>query len=664
MVRIMMGLVAAIVIVAGGFFGFQFYAQHRAEAEVEAAFAQIRAAGGKASHGKVSFDLSTRTVTVADITSESASPAPVNVKIASFKASGASRSDTTRFSADTIEATDMEIGVSMAALLGGRVVYKAPRITVKDYSGPASLQLSPAAASNVDMYRSAIEQFMRVSASSVTIPTITGTMNLEGAVPGGGAGDFTYSDLSMQGIKDGKIAVMKADGFAFAVTMQQAGKPQKMTGNLAAFAAYDFDASGAAAALDPQKATENQYYRAYRQVSTGAYTIASEPGVRMRIDGITIDDVGVRPSRIQLPALLAVMPPAGTAAPTPAQTREMMDKAAGIYEGVRIGNAEMRGLTMEMPQGPMKLQAMRFNLENGRIGEFAFEGFDAVAPKGPVKLQRFALKSLDLANLLRMSAQFSDPAQRPSPEQALGMLALLEGAELKGLSAPFKNTGKPVTIDAIDLSWGQFVGPIPSRVRVSAKMAGPVDATDPTQMPLVIAGIDRLALDLDLGAAWTEGPRTFVLDPVTLELGGLLKATARVLLANVPREVFSLNQAQATSKAAEIDAGTLEFALRDLGAVDLAIAQFARAQNISRDMARRAAVDILRANGEKLIAGPNPDVVAVLEAMIRLIENPGQTLIVKVTPRGKVPALQLLQLWQTDPAAALAQFRIEASTGL
>ena len=69
MVKILMGLIAAIVIVAGGFFGFERYTQHRVLGEVEAAFEQIRAAGGKASHGKVSFDLLTRTVTIADIAS-------------------------------------------------------------------------------------------------------------------------------------------------------------------------------------------------------------------------------------------------------------------------------------------------------------------------------------------------------------------------------------------------------------------------------------------------------------------------------------------------------------------------------------------------------------------------------------------------------------------
>ena len=109
---------------------------------------------------------------------------------------------------------------------------------------------------------------------------------------------------------------------------------------------------------------------------------------------------------------------------------------------------------------------MRFNLESGKVNEFAIEGLDSRTPKGPVKVARFALKSLDVANLMRMSALFANPAQQPPPDQALGMLPLIEGVEVKGLVAPYKNTGKPISIDTFDLNWGQFIGPIPSKARL------------------------------------------------------------------------------------------------------------------------------------------------------------------------------------------------------
>ena len=43
MVKILTGLVAVVAIAVGGFFGFQFYTQHRIAGEVEAAFEQLRA---------------------------------------------------------------------------------------------------------------------------------------------------------------------------------------------------------------------------------------------------------------------------------------------------------------------------------------------------------------------------------------------------------------------------------------------------------------------------------------------------------------------------------------------------------------------------------------------------------------------------------------------
>jgi hypothetical protein len=194
-------------------------------------------------------------------------------------------------------------------------------------------------------------------------------------------------------------------------------------------------------------------------------------------------------------------------------------------------------------------------------------------------------------------------------------------------------------------------------------MSAPLDATDPGQKMLVASGLDRTAIDLDFGAAWTEASGTFVLEPVAIELGGLLKASGHVSLANVPRGAFSLNPEQATAMAAQAEAGTLELTLRDTGGLDRAIALFARAQNVSREAARRSIVETIKAGSEKTAAA-NPDVVAVVEALVRFIENPGQTLIIKLTPLGKVPALQLIELLQSDPLIALAQFRIEASTGL
>src|ERR1700761_3285220 len=112
MVKILIGLITAVVVAVGGYFGFAFYTQHRIAGEIDAALEQIRAAGGKASHGKVSFDLWSRTAVVDDFATESAAKPPVSVKIAKLTISGAAQPTAERFSANNIEATDIEVGVS------------------------------------------------------------------------------------------------------------------------------------------------------------------------------------------------------------------------------------------------------------------------------------------------------------------------------------------------------------------------------------------------------------------------------------------------------------------------------------------------------------------------------------------------------------------------
>jgi hypothetical protein len=664
MVKILTGLLAAIVIAAGAFFGFEFYVQQRVATEVEAAFAQVRAAGNKATHGKVSFDLFSRTITVADILGESAAQPPVSVKIGRFTAAGVGQPDASRFSADTIEAENVEVVGTMAAQAGWRATYRAPKISVVGYAGPAGPLRQVDPASPTDLYRFVLEHFAAVTAASITAPSLATAVTLGGGTMSG-SGDYTYSGITLRDIKDGKIAATTIDRMVFSASIGVAGKPEKISGDVTGFATSDFDAASAAVILDPTHANDDKYYRIYRQATVGAYTIASEKGLRVRIDGMTIDDIGIRPSRLQLPSLIALiqqMPAPGTT-PTPEQTRDMLERMAGLYEGLRIGNAEMRGLSFDMPDAPFRLAAIRLNLENGKVGEFAVEGLDARSPKGPVKVGRFALKSFDIANLLRMSSQFSNPGQAPSPDQLLGLLLLLEGAEIKDVIAPYKDSNKPVNIDTLNLNWGQFVGPIPSRARLTVKMTGPIDASDPDPFKmLVTAGRDQAAINFDLGAAWTEGSRTFMLAPVTAEIGEVGTAAARISFSNVPREVFSINPLQAAIMAAQVEAGTIEIALRDIGGVDLVVAQYARTQNMTPDAARRAIIENIKTNGMTM-STTNPDAMAIAGALTRFIENPRGTLTVKLTPKGKVPAMSLVEAIKTNPLTALARFQVEASTG-
>jgi hypothetical protein len=484
-------------------------------------------------------------------------------------------------------------------------------------------------------------------------------MSFDSGNAAAGSGEFTYTGLAIQNLKHGKIDAMKADRAVISVEVKQPGKPDKLTGELSNIIVNDFDATAILAALDPQTSGDDNYRRVYRQVSAGPYTLKSAQAIRVDIDGFAIEDIAVQPSKFRLADVLAALPQDQSAPQTPAQARDLLEKLAGVYEGVRIGKAEMGKISIGTPQGTAKINAVRY-----REGEFAVEGVDTPSPQGQFKMERFALKSFSITNLMRWAAGLSNPGQAPSPDQMLGLFRVLEGAEIKGVVSPFKNTRQLVTIDTISLNWGQLVGSIPSKANLVVKMVTPTDPSNPAQRPLIMAGVDKLAIDLDLGAAWTESSGAFALAPATIDLGNLAKAQARFALANVPRGLFTMTDPmEAMSEMAQVETGTLELSLRDSGVVDLVVAQFSRMQNVSRDAARSTIAEMIRAQGEKVTAA-NLDAKAAVDALAGFVETSGQTLTIKLTPLGKVPVLQLMDALNSEPIVALAQFRIEASTGL
>lgn len=656
MKRILIGLVVAAALAAGGWFGFNLYVQHRATAEVEAAFAQMRSSGGKASHGKITFELATRTLTIEDIAVEPTQPELANVKVAKVTAVGIRQPDEAHFSADSIEVSGVEAAFTYTERAKLKASYKIPEITARDFSGPTRAAGAPPSGTVIDMYRFILAQYATISASSIVAPTIAVTV--DAGTGKAGSGDFLYSGLAVRNINHGKVETAKTDRITYSLDVTQPGKPEKMTGELSGLAVFDFDGSTLAAALGPQGASDDSFRRIYRRIAAASYAVTMPAGVRFQIADIGIDDIAIRPSKFR-PAEIMALVPADGSIPTAAQSRDMIDKVAEFFDGFQVGKAEIGKQTIETPQGTARLNAVKYDPER-----IALEGLDMPMPQGQLRMERFALKSFSAANLMRWAASLRTPGQAPSPDQMMGLFRVLEGAEIKGVVSPYKNTRQLITIDTISLNWGQLVGSVPTKANLVVKMVTPTDPANPAQRPLIMAGVDKLAIDLDLGAAWTESSGAFALAPATLDLGNLARAQASLALANVPRGLFTTTDPmEAMGHLAEAETGAIELSLHDSGVVDLVVAQFSRMQNLGRDAARSKIVEMIRAQGER-IAASNPDTRVAVDALAGFVETSGQTLTIRLTPLGKVPVIQLLDALSDEPIVALAQFRIEASTGL
>jgi len=132
MKRILIGLIVVAVVAAGGWLGFNLYVQHRTTAEVEAAFEQIRKQGGKASYGKIAFDLPTRTLTIEDIAVTPGKAPQAQIRIATIKGTGVRQIDETRFSADDIDITGLEVALDQIGAAKLKVAYKIPQLVMRD----------------------------------------------------------------------------------------------------------------------------------------------------------------------------------------------------------------------------------------------------------------------------------------------------------------------------------------------------------------------------------------------------------------------------------------------------------------------------------------------------------------------------------------------------
>ena len=148
-----------------------------------------------------------------------------------------------------------------------------------------------------------------------------------------------------------------------------------------------------------------------------------------------------------------------------------------------------------------------------------------------------------------------------------------------------------------------------------------------------------------------------------IELGGVLTASARVSLANVPRELFSPNLLQAATDGGA-DRGRARSSSRCamLGGVDLAVAQYARTQTVSQEAARRAIIDNIKASGTTMAAN-NPDARRSRSALTRFIENPRGNADHQADAARQSAGDAAFAALKTDPLIALARFQMEASTG-
>jgi hypothetical protein len=661
--KILAGFVVALLIgIPAVYFGVPWWAEQRALRELDATLEMLRRTGAQASHGPASYDLWKRTLKVSDLSIRSGDPAKAALKVGQLVATGIANVDATKFSADRIDITDAEVTGLQAGPTSPAQTYKVPKLTVENFTGPIGVEPRPAAIPGTEDVLTALTAYAAMSASQITIPALSVAVSapaLRGSAAAATA-DYDAADVMIRNLANGQF---KSATIARVNIKGQLPDASTYTGAVEKIQVDDADANALIAVLDPAQSKDNTFRRVYRQATTGPYTVNLSTGV-MKADGLQIDDFAIRPSKLSDPAIFALsdnLRNQGGTTTSPADAAAFLDKVATFYEGIKLGKFEARGFSSDLGAGaPIKIGAVRLAaLDAGKVKELAVENVAMNPPAGdPASFGRVAFNGIDFAKLMRTLSKFGT-APSPGLEQGLGLLSTIESFELKDFKGVERTTGQPVTVEKLGLSWGKFVGLIPSQIHAASKFTVVVDpsGSDPNLRYLIDAGIKDVDADIDLGATWNENTKSIVLTPVSAAFSKVVGLSAKLTLNNVQDTIFSPNPLSFGMSAAQVEAGTIELTLQDLGGLELVLAQVARDQGMAPDDARKGMVEMIR-----VLSAASPELEIIGTALARQIENRGKTLNIVLTPKARINLLQAVETARLDPLTLLAQFKVEART--
>ena len=364
----------------------------------------------------------------------------------------------------------------------------------------------------------------------------------------------------------------------------------------------------------------------------------------------------MRPSRLQLPALLAMIQAAGGRA-SYAGAGARADGQDGRASTRACGSemAEMRGLSAETPQGPFKLAAMQ--VQPGRRQDRRICDRRARRPHAARARQTRTLRA-QIASTSPASCGWrrsSRPRRNsPRPNRALGLIPLIGGVETQGRRGPLQGHRQARQHRYLQPGLGPVHRSDPEQGAPDREDDDPARrATMPDMQALVAAGLDTAGRWTSISAR--HGRRRHAAScwtPASLELGGAAQGfSARVRSPTCRGGCFRPIRRRRSAAAAQIEAGTLELTLRDTRRHrPRGRATCPRAERQPRGRRGSAIVDGIR-SGREQAAGANPDAVAAVEALARFVETPGQTLVVKLTPTRQGAGVAARSAVEDRPAA-------------
>ncbi len=335
------------------------------------------------------------------------------------------------------------------------------------------------------------------------------------------------------------------------------------------------------------------------------------------------------------------------AAPAPAEDVLSLTDA---LSGLRIGRAVAREIRQVEP-GPegeretLRLDELRVDaVGDGRIGAVAAQSLTIETVQGRLALDGFAFSGLDMLATAALTAA-ADTLELPE-DAATSLDPGLETVEARALAL----TGpagedllgvERLAVEDLRRIDGDLVA---GRIVVSA-LAMPVAALDepPLEAALTAMGYDALSLSAEAAAAINPEAETLTIEPVTLDLTDMGRASLRFSMAQFDlEELMGQLQRLGGSGLPALPRATFtgfELALNDDGLTDRLLDHVAAEHDAGRDGVIADVVDALSGAlaGQRITGDLHDQTVGAVDAFLRAPAG----LVVRAVPANPVSLLEL-----------------------
>lgn len=672
MKKVIIAVVVLAILGVGGYFGFHVYVQSRARSDLDQMFATLRAQGAQASYKDVAFRLTGRELTVSDI-DITAPGGGAHMKVARLVAREVTAPSGGMVQAKSVEVTGLNVDLKDALLAGTTVTYVAPQVVLTNYSGPDRMPVAQPGNKSNPVLRDSLVLFAALRIDAISIPTLSGEIVPAAGQAGAKAqpASFTYEAITASGIGDGRIAELTFGKMRVTSTTQVDDKPTPTVTEVVNVRASGID-TGPIRALTDTEPKAASPLPIYTKVTSGAYSVKQGDASTVTAGAMTADRIAINPQKLSLDRLQQLSELAQqTPSNDPKLAREAIERALPAIDGFAFGQIALTDVSVVEKDGSAKIAAMKLDgFVDGRLETFEILGLEAHNhDQQPVTLKRAAITGLSLKNILQQSAKVAssnESGQLVALDAAAAVLKSFSGFELEGLIAPYDTSGKPVTIEAMALSWGDFTGLLPTRVSFRLdKLTGPISAEDGEPFSyLAAAGLDRSTISSQINMSYAADTGSLSLAPAAMELEKAFSFKVDARVDNVAKDVFDKSPKEVLENPgalfAKLDAATagpVTVTLTNLGVADLMLKQQAEAAGVEpEDLRAELASGIQEA--AKLAVSIAPEAQSVGEALAAFVKTPG-TLTVTLTPKQPVPLLHLISL--SDPMEALPLFTITAT---